>query len=982
MKASSLSYLFLLVCFFYSENCFSQDTVVIDSVINLIKNEPDLEKQLILYEDHSLTYINSGGSVDDFLTFDSLFMNAVHSKGMDSYKLNSLLYTAKMFFEGGLADSARSILLDLKKESKNKSNYIYYDATKVLSQYYLSIQEYDQAKEEALLILNAPPKEINNLNRSHGNYLLGLIYQEKGLLNLSAKYILVADSLLPDDNRTKTTYYSTLADVFRSLNNYSEAKKYVIKALDISQKNEDEYQIQFLNLYLGAILGDLDQLQRSDSVLNLSQAFFNSIDDSYMSYEIDQLLGVNEMKKHRYNSAIAIFESCLIQNQLYQNPIAFCELHKNLSSCYLDKNELDKAKTHLDSAFYYMKAFDVTYFKIDLLKTQERYFLHRNEYEKAHTVLAHIDSLEKKSQKESNDSYINELKYFYETEKKEKENLILKSEKEEIKRSKQSQFYQLLIGIILLALGLIIVYLLYKSRQRSNQKLKELDVLKSKFFESISHELRTPLTLIQLPITKSLETGEIIPKKELKTINYNTKRLHNLMDDLLSIARIEANKYPLEIASNNITEQVTIVSAQFDSLAESNEIKYLKNIPSQTIIAHYDKEIVNKILINLISNAIKYSENSGTVKVIFELRNNQALLEVSDQGKGIKKEDQQYIFDKFYRVDQNNENVPGSGIGLSIVKELLGIINGSITVDSEEGKGTKFLVKFPLQQVEVKEGKIVKIEKPLAQSPSLSNKEDELAIDNADKPYVLVVEDNQELLSYIQEELSDDFKVFIANNGKLGIDKGIEIVPDLIISDWLMPEKNGIELCEAIKSNEITSHVPVMLLTAKTEVEDKIKGFETGADAYIAKPFEMNILKAQVKNLIKQRKNVIEKFNQDGSQIMTKDFSERDLTFWNTFKKLVDENLSNSDFSIQTLADTLFVSRMQLNRKVKALTQTTGSEYILKRKIKLTKQLLANKDLQISEIAYKVGYDNVNSFSRFFKKEVGSSPSDYRKQSN
>lgn len=982
MKASSLCYLLALTCFFYRGNCFSQETFAIDSVINLITNEPDLEKQLILYEDHALTYINSGGSVDDFLTFDSLFINAVNSKGMDSYKLNSLLYTAKMFFEGGLADSAKSILLNLKKESKNKNNYIYYDATKVLSQYYLSVQKYNQAKEEAFIILNAPSQEINDLNRSHGNYLLGLIYQEKGLLNLSAKYILVADSLLPDNNRTKTTYYSTLADVFRTLGNYSEAEKYVMKALDISQKNDDDYQVQFLNLYLGAILGDMDKLQRSDSVLNLSQAFFNSIDDSYMSYEIDQLLGMNEMKKHRYNSAITIFESCLIQNQLYQNPIAFCELHKNLSNCYLNKNELDKAKVHLDSAFYYMKAFDVTYFKIDLLKTQERYFLHQNEYKKAHATLTRIDSLEKKSQKESNDSYINELKYFYETEKKEKENLILKSEKEEIKRSKQNQFYQLLIGMILLALGLIIVYLLYKNRQRSNQKLKELDTLKSKFFESISHELRTPLTLIQLPVTKSLDTGEAIPKNELKTINYNTKRLQNLMDDLLSITRIEANKYPLEIAPNNITEQVTIVSAQFDSLAESNSIKYLKNIPSQSITAHYDKEIVNKILINLISNAIKYSENSGTVKVSFEITNNQALLEVSDQGKGIKKEDQQYIFDKFYRVDQNNENVPGSGIGLSIVKELLGIINGSITVESIEGKGAKFSVKFPLHQVEIGDKQFDDTKGASIQSPLRSKKEDELAIENADKPYVLVVEDNQELLTYIQEELSNDFKVFVANNGKLGIEKGIEIVPDLIISDWLMPEKNGIELCEAIKSNEITSHVPVMLLTAKTEVEDKIKGFETGADAYIAKPFEMNILKAQVKNIIKQRKNVIEKFNQDGSQVVAKDFSERELKFWNTFKNLVDENLSNSEFSIQTLANTLFMSRMQLNRKVKALTQTTGSEYILKQKIKLTKQLLANKDLQISEIAYKVGYDNVNSFSRFFKKEVGSSPSDYRKQLN
>ena len=318
-------------------------------------------------------------------------------------------------------------------------------------------------------------------------------------------------------------------------------------------------------------------------------------------------------------------------------------------------------------------------------------------YLKALTIDDELDSLEKISLKKSNLNKANELQYSYQTEKKEKENLVLKAENIQIEQEKKNQFYQLLIGIIILLLGLIVVYLLYKNRQKKNEKLKELDTLKSKFFESISHELRTPLTLIQLPVSKALEVKEPIPEKELKTIKYNAKRLQNLMDDLLSITRIEANKYPISITENNITEQTNILSAQFDSLAESNNIEYIKNIQEESILAQYDKEVYNKVLINLISNAIKYSEITPTIEVFTESTAKFFIFKIKDNGMGMSKNAQKYIFNKFYREHKGNiHNVKGHGLVLAYVKEIVENHHGTVFVESEKGKGSTFTVKLPL----------------------------------------------------------------------------------------------------------------------------------------------------------------------------------------------------------------------------------------------------------------------------------------------
>lgn len=951
-----------------------------DSIIKLINKEESIDEKCNIYYNSTPYY---SISEEELKSFNQQLLNKINQQDREYFELATMLIEGLFYSHNHQYDSSEIKYNRLINRSKNNDIQFYIEGINGLALLYLYQDKFEESIKLTDKAISMPKNTIPKQNLGLTHQYRGATYRAMDFLNLSTREFLIADSLLPE-NGDKVSNYLDLGTNYGILDDFESAEKYFIKARELSKALKDDYSYYHSLIQFGILHQKKGDIKKSDSFLLIAKEYFVEIEDTRAIIAVESDLNKNFTLKENYSKAIEGIKK-QIQSHFYKDDplyLSICYEEVARNYVYLKKSKL--AKTYLDSAFLLWETVKTPpeYFK--MLDTKKSLSKLEGNYQLALEIDVELDSLKEIQQEKSNINKAKELQYIYETEKRERENLTLKTEKAQVEKEKQSQFYQLLIGIILLSLGLIVVYLRYKNRQKRNTQLEELDSLKSRFFESISHELRTPLTLIQLPVSKALEKRKPVSEKELRTIKYNTKRLQNLMDDLLSITRIEANKYPISITENNVTKQTQIQTAQFDSLAESNGIEYIKKIGNQSVLAKYDKEVYTKILVNLVSNAIKYSDNGGKVTVDFEVKNNKAFLVISDEGRGIRKEDQQYIFDKFYRVDQHNENVPGSGIGLSIVKELLGIIGGSISFESEEGKGTQFFVEFPLDAVEIATetfslaSSLVEREK-LTHSEKSDGKEIEYDIDNAEKPILLVVEDNEELLSYIQKEFSEDFKVMTANNGKLGIEKGLEMVPDLIISDWLMPEKNGIELCEAIKQNEITSHIPVVMLTAKTEIEDKIKGFETGADAYIAKPFEMSVLNAQVQSMIHQRKKIFEKFKSEDTQLSTQEFSKRDLEFWNKLKTSVDNNLSNPDFSVQALAEELFVSRMQLNRKLKALISISGSEYILNTKMKLAKNLLRNKDLQISEIGYKIGYDNSRSFARAFKKETGKTPSEYRK---
>lgn len=504
-----------------------------------------------------------------------------------------------------------------------------------------------------------------------------------------------------------------------------------------------------------------------------------------------------------------------------------------------------------------------------------------------------------------------------------------------------------------------------------------MDATKSRFFENISHEFRTPLTLIKLPVIEALRLNRSLSNEQLNTVHNNASRLQNLIEDLLSLSEMEVGKTHTNITSQNPLKQASALSAQFNSYAESKQIRYHTHIVSNDQIADYDKKVVEKVLTNLISNAIKYTAKGGEVDVVAALNGQNLEIKVSDNGNGISEQDQDKIFDRFYQINEKDEGNQGSGIGLALVKKLLEVHHGNITVISKKGVGSTFIATLPIANIR-KEIQKKELESDKGEIATSVTKDLVSEVNLSDKPQLLIVEDNEELRDYIKDIFKDNYEVHTAQNGLVGLEMAIDFVPDFIISDWMMPEMNGIDLCQNIKTNNITSHIPFLLLTAKADVKHKIKGYETGADAYFSKPFNMEELKAKIDSLINQRKVLYEKYS-DGNIPTNLSANSHDVNFWEEFKIHLKTNLSESELSTETIAHALAVSRMQLHRKITALTGMSVGTLIRNQRMKQATRLLEDPKFRVSEICYEVGYDDSSSFTRAFKKEYGLTPTEYRK---
>jgi signal transduction histidine kinase/DNA-binding response OmpR family regulator len=599
------------------------------------------------------------------------------------------------------------------------------------------------------------------------------------------------------------------------------------------------------------------------------------------------------------------------------------------------------------------------------------------DYKNATLYLERYIHLKDSTKFEEQKNVINELETKYASEKKEQEIVLLTAKNALDAQKQKSQSRTLIGGIILTSLAGLFFFVLYKNRKETSEKLQELDATKSRFFENISHEFRTPLTLIKLPVSEALLSNSSLSYDELNMVHNNASRLQNLIEDLLSLSEMEVGKTYADITSQNPIKQASALSAQFNSYAESKHIRYHTNIVTNNQVADYDKKVVEKVLTNLISNAIKYTAKGGEVNVVADLNGQYLEMKVSDNGNGISEQDQDKIFDRFYQINGKDEGNQGSGIGLALVKKLLEIHQGTISVSSKKGVGSTFTATLPLANIRKQELK----DKPESTEDKIafSRKKDLVGeVKLSDKPQLLIVEDNEELRDYIKDIFTENYEVHTAQNGLVGLEKAIEFVPDFIISDWMMPEMNGIDLCQKIKTNNITSHIPFLLLTAKADVKHKIIGHETGADAYFSKPFNIEELKAQIGNLINQRKVLYEKYSA-GNIPTTLSTNSHDIKFWEEFKTHLKTNLSKSELSTETIAYALAISRMQLHRKITALTGQSVGTLIRNQRMKHAVKLLADSKFRVSEICYEVGYNDSSSFTRAFKKEYGVNPTEYRK---
>lgn len=510
----------------------------------------------------------------------------------------------------------------------------------------------------------------------------------------------------------------------------------------------------------------------------------------------------------------------------------------------------------------------------------------------------------------------------------------------------------------------------------------EMDEMKLRFLTNISHEFRTPLTLILTPLYKLIELVKVDEQRKLlEVIDRNARQLLDLVNQLLDFRKLELHGLKYNPSYGNIVTFLQKVSNNFEEAFAKKNIVLIFNRDTEQFMLNFDKDKLQKVIMNLLSNALKFSPENGKVTIALNVDEKEQMVHVSvvDTGIGIKKEDQDKIFVRFYQSENNKKlGLSGSGIGLNLAREMVLLHNGTISFESEEGKGTKFIVSLP---VDTYAGPLPD-ETEESKEEVFIEKEDEVELTN-ENPIILLVEDNLDFRTFMKETLQDKFLVHEAPDGKIGYDKVHEVMPDLIISDVMMPNIDGMELCQMLRKDIRTSHIPIILLTARTADEDKIKGLEIGADDYITKPFNMELLLLRVHKLIEKRSKMQKQFQKtveiNPSEIQITSMDEK------LIKKavaLVEKNIGEADFSVEDMSKALGMSRVHLYKKMTAITGKSPSEFIRIIRLKRGMQLLDKSQMQIAEVAYEVGFNSPRLFSKYFRAEYGMLPTAYVKCKN
>jgi len=521
-------------------------------------------------------------------------------------------------------------------------------------------------------------------------------------------------------------------------------------------------------------------------------------------------------------------------------------------------------------------------------------------------------------------------------------------------------------------------------------KFKELDSFKSRFYTSLTHEFRTPLTVI-LGMAEQIKKA---PDKHLASgvelIRNNGNNLLKLINQQLDLSKLESGMFQLRLLQGDIVPYLRYLSESFQTYANSQNLSLRFHATVESVVMDYDPEQLKQIVTNLISNAIKFTPSGGEVVVRTKQENKQLLLQVSDTGVGIDEEKLPFVFDRFYQAENfkiGQEN--STGIGLAHTQELVKLMGGTIGVESKPGKGARFTVTLPINnQAQSIESNIIPQQEGYQSGEAITESTVQSSTEHAapstkvpvsatgGRPQLLIVEDNPDVVTYLKSCLNGIYQVDVAYNGLIGIEKATENIPDLIISDVMMPEKNGYELCDTLKNDERTSHIPIILLTAKADASSRITGLRRGADVYLAKPFNSEELLVRLDKLVERQKRMVAYFS---AKSPTPEVKEAEIQIEDEFikkvRKIIEQHYQDEDFALPQLCHKISMSRSQLYRKLKALTGQSPSDFIRSYRLQKAKALLETSDMNVSEVAWEVGYKDVAHFSRSYQEVFGFSPS-------
>ena len=779
-------------------------------------------------------------------------------------------------------------------------------------------------------------------------------------------------------NKIEDPSYSSLiltaiSGIYYNLDDPETTLEYDWKALNAAKQSGDQLKLAYIQNNLG---NDLLSSDREKAEVFLDRAYQTGykFKDSMLIAITTSNKGHLLMRQGKFEEALNILNHSkqLSRKIGDRTGIIYCDFYIGL--CFFENKNFEAANIHFDS---------VLTGPYSLLEPKDK-----------------LEFYLKKSQTESllqNDA---EAYAFLNLRRLSRDSLQSTSKSKAIQKIMSDHFHEdknqtrniqniAVASILVLAVLALSVICLYTTKTKSSQQksFEELDQLKSRFIANISHELRTPVALILGPLQQLYNgNSKEDSKSVLGPVIRNSQRLLRLINQLLDLSKIEAGKMELVTSPINLVQFLREIASSYESLAARKRIKYIFDSEIQELLAYIDAEKMEKAVHNLLSNAFKFTKAEGEIILNLHEENHHALITVKDSGIGIPSNQLNKVFDRFYQVDSpQTRGYDGTGLGLALAKELVELHKGKISVESLEGKGTTFCVMLPLGQEHIKKSETGKMpytrEREILSGTFLGveNPEDEKAIAPVgDHPIILIVEDNADMRRYIRKTLSAEYEMLEAENGKKGAKLAEETIPDLIISDIMMPEMDGYKLCSIIKTNEVTSHIPVILLTGKTDRSSRLSGLERGADDFLSKPFDTEELKLISRNRIENSRKMRERFKREitiePKQIQISSLNEK---FLEKVLAMIESHMEDENFSIEDFSHEAGYSRMQFYRKIKALAGQTPSQFVRAIRLKRAAQLLINKTDHVTQIAYSVGFSSLSYFNKCFKDQYGMTPGQF-----
>lgn len=780
-----------------------------------------------------------------------------------------------------------------------------------------------------------------------------------------------------------------LGHTFELAGNLNKALEYLKRSLQINKKIENKYNEGWTLVNIGVVYSRMNQVDSALTYYEASLALAEQINNHRLILTcLDNIGGKYSLKRDFEKANYYLQKAYRLSEKSGQNSRTVY-ISGNLAENYLYMGQFDSAR------IFGEKQLELALSSALISEQKVAYFIlaqiydSLGDYKRAHQSLLEYITVNDTIFNRQKSEQIESLRESFETEKKEQEITLLAQEKQ------SAEFRRNIYGIIAVLVFIIGVFVYNQQRIRSKRnklllaKEKELDRMKSRFFANISHEFRTPLTLILGPVTDLLaRIPDPVDQKQLKVMKRNADRLLDLINQLLDLSKIEFGNMKLEMSKSDIITVLKGITLSFHSIMAQKEIKLIMDVTPNQLEINFDRSKFETILTNLLSNAFKFTPQHGCITVESKVvskkfkKGSKEYFEVSitDTGPGIPGADIRNIFNRFYQSENNQlSQQEGSGIGLALSKELVELHQGRIEATSQVDEGTKIVFDIPVDLPAGSEqhtNEVIKPLKALEINQEVDIREGDPVV-HRDRPVVLVIEDHPEVQTYIQDVLNAEYVMLSAYDGEEGISKAVEKIPDLIISDVMMPKKDGYEVCRALKQDERTSHIPIILLTAKSDTEDKIEGLQQKADDYVTKPFVPRELLARVANMIESRNRIREKYKKEGV-LKPKDIAVNsvDEKFLNRLIEVVEQNINNEKFGVEQLGNELNMSRSQLHRKLTALLGQGPNQFIRTFRLQRAHDLLRQNSATTAEIAYQVGFSSPSYFTKCFHEQYGYTPSE------